>query len=228
MKKCDYGCGLESQYILKNGKNCCSKSPNSCPEMKRKNAKNKIGKNPFEGREHPKGMKGKKPWNRGLETNKITRDKISKSLIGVSTGIALTKEKEDDRRNKISQSMKNNPKSGGRRQGSGRGKQGWYKGFYCDSSWELAFVIYNLEHNIKFKRNNKKFYYFFNGEEHYWLPDFIIEDIYFEIKGYEDEKALAKHSSFKKQLKVLKQKEMKTYIEYVEEKYGKDYTKLYE
>lgn len=35
---CDFGCGQNSQYLLKNGKNCCSKRPASCPNIKKKNS----------------------------------------------------------------------------------------------------------------------------------------------------------------------------------------------
>jgi len=35
---CDYGCGQPSQYLLKNGKKCCSKRPSGCPEIKKKNS----------------------------------------------------------------------------------------------------------------------------------------------------------------------------------------------
>jgi hypothetical protein len=38
----------------------------------------------------------------------------------------------------LNKSFRNNPKVGGLREGSGRGKKGWYKGFYCRSTWELA------------------------------------------------------------------------------------------
>jgi hypothetical protein len=31
---CDYGCGSEAKYKLKNKKNCCSKSTSSCEGMK--------------------------------------------------------------------------------------------------------------------------------------------------------------------------------------------------
>lgn len=116
---------------------------------------------------------------------------------------------------------------GGKRQGSGRGKKGWYKGYWCDSSWELAFVIYNLEHNIKFERNKEKFYYMFEGKKHYWLPDFIVKGVYQEIKGYEDKKAKAKHASFDKPLNVLREKDIKPYLSYIIDKYGKDFIKLY-
>ena len=35
---CNYGCGLEAKFKLKNGKECCSKSPNSCKINKEKNS----------------------------------------------------------------------------------------------------------------------------------------------------------------------------------------------
>ena len=37
-KKCEYDCGQDALYQLKNGKYCCSKSWNSCPEIRRKNS----------------------------------------------------------------------------------------------------------------------------------------------------------------------------------------------
>lgn len=38
MPLCEYGCGQEAKYKLKNEKNCCSAYSNSCPEIKRKNS----------------------------------------------------------------------------------------------------------------------------------------------------------------------------------------------
>jgi Zn finger protein HypA/HybF involved in hydrogenase expression len=35
---CDYGCGKESNFTLKNGKNCCSKRPAGCATLKQINA----------------------------------------------------------------------------------------------------------------------------------------------------------------------------------------------
>lgn len=65
----------------------------------------------------------------------------------------------EETKQKISATAKVNKLSGGYREGSGRGKKGIYKGYYCDSSWELAYVIYNLEHDIKFERNTQTFEY---------------------------------------------------------------------
>lgn len=50
--KCEYGCGQEALYILKNGKNCCSEYATSCPEIRRKNSNSQkihykfVGPNP--------------------------------------------------------------------------------------------------------------------------------------------------------------------------------------
>jgi len=41
--KCHYGCGGIAKYKFKNGKWCCSKSPNQCPEMKKKNSLSLLG-----------------------------------------------------------------------------------------------------------------------------------------------------------------------------------------
>lgn len=50
---------------------------------------------------------------------------------------------------------------GGYRKGSGIGKSGWYKGIYCDSSWQLAYVIYHLEHQFNIVRNKQKRIYIY-------------------------------------------------------------------
>ena len=42
-KLCDYGCGNIAKYKFDNKKVCCSKSQNSCPEVKSKNRSSNIG-----------------------------------------------------------------------------------------------------------------------------------------------------------------------------------------
>lgn len=133
-----------------------------------------------------------------------------------------------------SQYVKNNHllrnKVGGFREKGGRGKQGWYKGYYCNSSWELAWVIYNLEHGVKFIRNKKGFPYIFNNKKFNFFPDFIIESTneYVEIKGYLDGKNKAKIDAFPHKLNVIDKNNIKTYINYVTERYGEDFINLYE
>ena len=118
---------------------------------------------------------------------------------------------------------------GGYRKGSGRGKHGWYKGFYCDSSWELAWVICQLEHGVAFKRNTKKFPYVFNSVLYSYIPDFVIsDDDYIEIKGWPSEKTKSKISQFPHKLTVLWKTDMEDILDYVKRKYGKDFIRLYE
>jgi len=55
--------------------------------------------------------------------------------------------------------------SGGYRKGSGVGKGGWYKGYWCDSSYELAWIIFNIEHGNPFTRNTEEFEYIWGGKK---------------------------------------------------------------
>lgn len=117
--------------------------------------------------------------------------------------------------------------SGGIRKGSGRGKKGWYKGYWCDSSWELAFIIYNIDKEIKFERNNKSFNYNYLGKNRLFYPDFISGDKYIEIKNYRSDYTDAKIHNFPYSIEVLYLDEIKPYLEYAVKTYGKDFIKLY-
>lgn len=118
-------------------------------------------------------------------------------------------------------------KLGGYIRGSGRGKKGWYKGYFCDSSWELAYVIYCLDYGISIKRNTEKYPYEWKNKIKNYIPDFIVENQLVEIKGYKTKEFEAKiqNRSF---IKVLYQKDLKEIFKYVIEIYGKDYIRLYE
>ena len=119
--------------------------------------------------------------------------------------------------------------SGGYRKGSGIGKKGWYKGYWCDSSWELAFVIYNIDNNIKFERNKIGYDYLYKGKKHKYYPDYLISNVLHEIKGYETDKDKEKYKGVKDiSLKILYKKDIQHMINYVTFKYGNDYIKLYE
>ena len=98
---------------------------------------------------------------------------------------------------------------------------GNYMGIHCDSSWELAFLVYNIEHNIPIKRCNvQRTYINHDGKIRKYFPDFIInENIIIEIKGYENEDAKLK-SQQNSDIIVLHKNEMIKYLEYVKNKYG--------
>lgn len=111
---------------------------------------------------------------------------------------------------------------GGYRKGSGRSKSGWYKNNWCDSTYELAYVIYNLDHNIIFKRNKETFKYIYEEKEYNYLPDFIENCKYIEIKGFKTKQWEEKEKQFPKDkvLKVLYKDDLKNVFKYVFEKYN--------
>lgn len=116
---------------------------------------------------------------------------------------------------------------GGYRRGSGCGKSGWYKGIHCDSSWELAFVIYHLDNNLKIERCKEKRTYIFNNEIHTYIPDFVTEEGIIEIKGYRNEMWDEKQKQ-NPDIKVFYKKDMESYIKYAIEKYGINFIHLYD
>lgn len=132
----------------------------------------------------------------------------------------------------LNKSFKNNPKQGGLREGSGRGKKGWYKGFYCRSTWELAWLIYEIEVNdSKVEACKESFEYELDGKKHKYYPDFKIGDIYFEIKGWHKPDVDAKMQQFpkdKKYILIEGRKQIAKYLDYATSKYGRDLTLLYE
>lgn len=108
-------------------------------------------------------------------------------------------------------------------------KHGNYRGIHCDSSWELAYVVYNLEHGIPIKRCKEKRKYTINGIEKTYSPDFVVgNNQIVEIKGYDDVFSKAKREQ-NKDIVFLFKKDLQYIINYSVEKYGKRFwEKLYE
>lgn len=83
-KLCDYGCGQEANHQFKNGKWCCCKSKNSCPENKRLRGIRRRGK--FHSTESKEKMRlaklGEKNSNYGKIRNKDIVEKIAESNRG--------------------------------------------------------------------------------------------------------------------------------------------------
>lgn len=179
-------------------------------------------------REHTGGAKkGCKTWNTGLTRDTDSRIKEQSDRLKEKYRNAVIKPSWIGRKH-TEETKAKIAIHGGYRKGSGRGKKGWYKGYFCDSSWELAYVIYNLDHGIKFERNKEKFKYIFEGKEYSYLPDFIVDGKYVEVKGYWTKQWQAKLDQFPRELSIIGKEEIKTYLEYVENKYGRDFIKLYE
>jgi len=165
---------------LRNHERLCKSNPNYSENIKK----------------HFCWPKGKPTWNASLtaDTDERVKFTIQRAVESQSidrlnhpekyTGRGKTTERELDRRNKLSTVAKKR-QFGGLTEGSGRGKKGRYKGYYCDSTYELVWIIYNLDHGITFKRNTKAYIYEYNGKKHKYYPDFELEDkSLVELKGY--------------------------------------------
>lgn len=121
-----------------------------------------------------------------------------------------------------------------------------YEDMNFDSSLELAFYIYNQDSGKNIIRNPNIYFEFeLDGKIHRCFPDFMIDDHLYEIKGDQfldkeserwidpfktkrDDFYEAKHQCLlKNNVCVIYQKDMQSYIDYVNEKYGRDYLKQF-
>ncbi len=187
------------------------------------------------GRKHSESTKRKislsiknhEPWNKGsgLVINKSCPI-CKKPFNAINTSIYCSKkcyifdQKNGNQFCKVA--------SGGIRHGGGRGKSGRYHGIWCDSTYELVWVIYNIDHNIQFERNWEPFSYQWEGKTHKYYPDFKTDESYIEIKGFLRDHDHAKIQQFPLSLKVLFQKDLKLHFNYVYSEYGKNLVSLYD
>ena len=90
------------------------------------------------------------------------------------------------------------------------------------------YIIYNLDHDISFKRCSRIYHYEYKGKDHVYHPDFELEDgTIIEIKGYITDNLEAKINSVKdRTIKVLYKKDLEYAFDYVEENYL--YNKLFD
>lgn len=114
-----------------------------------------------------------------------------------------------------------------------------------DSSYELTYYIWLKDHNIDFEyQPDISFSYCYDGTKNYY-PDFLVEDNYIELKGShffvnhdmnnkminpydrsQDDLYEAKHQCMlKNNVEIIT--DCDKYIEYVSNKYGKDYIKSF-
>lgn len=115
-----------------------------------------------------------------------------------------------------------------------------YQNEQFDSSWELAFYIWCKDHNKNILRETQSFSFNYNGESHYFIPDFEVDGNLYEIKGdqflaendtwkdpfntHRDSYYEAKHQcALENNVKILYHKDIKKCVDYINEKYGKDY-----
>lgn len=123
--------------------------------------------------------------------------------------------------------LRKTPVCAGYNHGGGVGKSGWYKGIWCDSSWQLAYVLYCLDHKIQIKRNKQAFPYMYNKVQYLYYPDFQVQGQLVEIKGYKDKKWNYKLSQCNN-LKIIDSNSIQLYLQYSKSKYGNNFITLYQ
>lgn len=145
-------------------------------------------------------------------SGKITKKCCSHKCSSIVNG------KNPETRRKISEATKG--KNGGWRNFGGNGKKGKYRNVVFQSSWELAWIIYNFCNKIKFKRC-KEFYLYKDekGIERKYYPDFILikENKVIEIKGFYSKNVLLKLEALKNQninFEVIDGIKIKPYLEF--------------
>jgi len=218
---CGFGCGQIAKYINKSKRLLCAKTHNACPEMKRKNAENKKGINPFLNRPHPRGALGKTPWNFGLTATTDDRIKLAAEVFKkkILNGEYVPKGTPHTDEFKKEQSIrKNKLYASGWEPTCGRCKKYDYLSpiagqIKVDGTWELKVAVYLDKLNVTWERNRKRFGYIKpNGKEGTYQPDFYVKewDSFIEVKGYETELDRAKWKQFPHTLLIWRKDKIKT------------------
>ena len=102
------------------------------------------------------------------------------------------------------------------------GKCGYYKGVFCGSTWELAFLVFNLDKGRDIKRCELTFKYNLEDGGHTYFPDFIMDNIIYEVKGREYGSLVEKNEAVRKagyKIVMIKKKEINPIIKSVKESY---------
>ena len=174
------------------------------------------------------GCVGRPAWNKGLtkETNEVLR-RDSEHKKGKPLG-PRSEEYKQAQSLRLKRARLEGKDVGGIRHGAGRGKKGYYNGIWCDSTWELAFVAWCIDHNKSISRNKQYYEYLYQGERHKFFPDFLVDGQLVEIKAYISEQAQAKLAQCPEQIELITYGTIEPYLEYAQQKCGSpDITRLY-
>lgn len=155
-----------------------------------------------------------------FKTRKIFCSDSCKNTYGVPQGI----------RDKISNAVKG--KTGGWRNFGGNGKSGIFQGIVFQSSWELAWLIYQFDHG-KIPTRCSTIIPYTNelGKESKYYPDFLLDNMVYEIKGFWSAKTQRKLDAAEKNgvnITLVDKDGIKPYLKYCIDSYGKDFWKQYE
>ena len=99
-----------------------------------------------------------------------------------------------------------------------------------DSSWELAYYIWLKDHDIPFEFHIDPIDYSYQGKRHRYFPDFKVNGVLVEVKGPQLLKLMQESNSLdnakyrcmvEHNVKIMT--DCSEYLNYIEEKYGKEY-----
>ena len=118
-----------------------------------------------------------------------------------------------------------------------------YDNIQFDSSWELYFIIYQLRFRHNVIKEPLELFYTYEGKEHSYYPDFEVDGQLYEIKGdmfFKDGRMInpfdksqnglfnAKYQcGLKNNVIFIKESDMTPIIEYVNNKYTKNFVPLF-
>ena len=226
---CDYGCGNIAKFKNKSFRYTCSNSSNSCPVNKSKNSnslKKLYNSGQLLAKERYQNMslesKEKMAWSSGLTTKTDSRIKTRPELVGIRFGMSLTGHTEQSKE-KIRIKRLKKIESGDFDSSGRKGHRGYYNGIYFHSSWELAFYVYQNEINQKIIYRNKdvRIKYQSDGQDFIYIPDFVIDNQLYEIKGYLfGPRDHDKYQQSKNMVRYIFKEDMQICINYCIEKYG--------
>lgn len=111
---------------------------------------------------------------------------------------------------------------GGERLKSSWSKKGHYKGIFCGSTWELAYLAHCLDNGADIQRCRRSFYY---DGQHRYTPDFVVNGKFVEIKGYvaDEDLLLAKLNAVRdagEQIELVRRSEMEPHLRYARSVFG--------
>jgi len=174
-------------------------------QMKNKQSERRQGENnPFFGKKQDKEKLKKAQANRKKESyqtedfkNKCKRLGSSNGMFGKTVlecmeakyGIEEAKKRWTEQNKKKARYGSDNGQFGKPApMGSGNGWSGWFSGFYFRSLLELSFIVQSIKNGIEIKSaesNDYRIeYYDKNGKKRNYFPDYVINDVIYEIKPY--------------------------------------------
>lgn len=211
---CDFNCKNEGLFKLKNGKVCCCKSSNSCPEQRKKNKGNLLKERPW-----LKGLNiNREPYNKGKKLEEIVSLERAKEIkkIQSETG-KIGYEHTEETKKRLSVLMSERYAAGWEVK-CGRAPKFNYESpiagiIKVDGSWELKVAKYLDSIGVEWKRNKERFEYdnTIKNKISTYCPDFYVKDwnIYIEVKGYKTELDEIKWKQFKFELKIWDKNKLK-------------------